>query len=197
MKNIPIILPLLVVTMLISFDHISAQQLQDPDTRSLSPEEKKALKKSKKEEENRARQEALSGYKSIAGEKDWVIEAHTVYNKGGRSFPMNPTTNFVRVNGDETTFQLAFNGIAGWNGIGGITLDGHINKYVVSENKNAVTISMLAMGPGMGPVDVLITVGPDGSGRATISGNLGDRITFAGRFVPYEASRIYKGMPTY
>jgi hypothetical protein len=185
------------VTMLISFDHLSAQQLQDPDTKSLSREEKKTLKKSKKEEENRARQEALSGYETIASEKAWVIEAHTVYNKGGGSFPMNPTTNFVRVNGDETTFQLAFNGIAGWNGIGGITLDGHVNKYVVSENKNAITISMLAMGPGMGPVDVLITVGPDGNGRATISGNWGERITFAGRFVPFEASRIFKGTPTY
>jgi hypothetical protein len=196
MKNISLIFLIPAILMLLSFS-LSAQQKENPDTKALSKDEKKAMKLLKKGEEERKRMEVLYLYKSIAESRSWVIEAHTVYNKAGQGFPMNPTTNFVSVRGDETTFQLAFNGISGWNGVGGITLEGHISKYNVTENTNTLTVTIMAMGPGMGPIDLLITVSPDGNGRATVSGNWGDRITFAGRFVPMEDSSIYKGTPSY
>lgn len=172
-------------------------QTENPDSRNLTKEEKKALKLAKKEEEARKREEALARFLSIAQDKQWVLEAHTVFEKGGRSFPMNPTTNFVSVIGDETTIQLSFNGIVGWNGVGGITLEGKTTKYEVSESKNGITITMTAIGSGMGPADLLVTIGSDGNGRATISGNWGQRITFSGNFVASEDSRVYKGTPTY
>ena len=172
-------------------------QTENPDSKNLSKEEKKALKLAKKEEDARKREEALVNYQAIAENKMWVLEAHTVFEKGGRSFPMNPSVNFVSVEDDETTIQLSFNGILGWNGVGGITLEGKTTKYEVSESKNAITITMTAIGSGMGPVDLLVTVGSDGSGRATASGNWGERITFAGNFVSFEDSNVYKGTPRY
>ena len=172
-------------------------QTQNPDTKSLTKEERKAMRKAQKEEEKRKLAATLSEYKVFAENKTWVIEAHTVFEKGGLSFSMNPTINFVSVVGDEATIQLSFEGIAGWNGVGGITLEGNIQKYQVQESKNALTISMTAMGPGLGPVDLLATISPGGNGRVTISGNWGERITFAGQFVDYSESTIYKGTPTY
>lgn len=172
-------------------------QTGNPDSKNLTKEEKKALKLAKKEEEARKREEALAYFKSLAQDKNWVLEAHTVFEKGGRSFPMNPSINFVSAIGDETTIQLSFNGIIGWNGVGGITLEGKTTKYDVSESKNAITITLTAIGSGMGPADLLVTIGADGNGRATISGNWGQRITFAGSFVNSEDSRVYKGSPTY
>jgi len=172
-------------------------QTENPDSRNLTREEKKALKMAKKEEEARKREEALVRYRTIAQDKNWVLEAHTVFEKGGQSFMMNPSINFVSVIGDETTIQLSFNGIIGWNGVGGITLEGNTTKYEVNETKNSITITLTAIGSGMGPADLLVTVGSDGNGRATISGNWGQRITFAGNFMASEDSRVYKGTPTY
>lgn len=172
-------------------------QTENPDSKTLTKEEKKAMKMAKKEEEARKRNEALLRYKAIAENKTWVLEAHTVFEKGGQSFPMNPSINFVSVEGEETTIQLSFNGILGWNGVGGITLEGKTTKYEVSDSKNTITITMTAIGSGMGPVDLLVTVGSDGNGRATISGNWGNRITFAGNFVSFEDSNVYKGTPSY
>lgn len=172
-------------------------QTENPDSKNLTKEEKKALKLAKKEEEARKREEALTQYQSLAQDRHWVLEAHTVFAKGGRSFPMNPSINFVSVIGDEATIQLSFDGIIGWNGVGGITLEGKTTKYEVSESKNAITITLTAIGSGMGPADLLVTISPDGNGRATVSGNWGQRITFSGNFVPSEESRVYKGTPTY
>jgi hypothetical protein len=186
---------LLIVVLLVS--NTGWAQTENPDSKNLTKEEKKALKLAKKDDEARKREEALVNYQTIAENKMWVLEAHTVFEKGGRSFPMNPSVNFVSVEGDVTTIQLSFNGILGWNGVGGITLEGKTTKYVVSESKNSITITMTALGSGMGPVDLLVTIGSDGSGRATASGNWGERITFAGNFVDFGDSNVYKGTPRY
>lgn len=186
---------LLIVVLLAS--NTGWAQAENPDSKNLTKEEKKAMKLAKKEEEARKREETLVRNKAIAENKNWVLEAHTVFEKGGQSFQMNPSINFVSVKGDEATIQLSFDGIIGWNGVGGITLEGKTTKYQVNDSKNSFTITMTALGSGMGPVDFLVTVGADGNGRATLSGNWGQRITFAGNFVSFEDSKIYKGSPTY
>jgi len=172
-------------------------QTENPDTKKLSKEERKALREAKKAEEARQKEIVFELNKDIANNKSWVIEAHTVFPKGGGSIPMDPTINFVSTREDETTIQLSFNGLVGWNGVGGITLDGKISKYEVNESKNAINIRMTAIGPGMGPVDLMATVDINGNGRVTVSGNWGERITFSGNFVSFGNSRIFKGTPTY
>ena len=172
-------------------------QTENPDTKNLSKEEKKALKKAKKEEEKRKREEALISYEKYAEAREWVLEANTVYGKRGESFQMNPTINFVGVDSENTTIQLSFDGLIGWNGIGGITLDGKIGKYQYSNDGKSVNIIMSAMGSGLGNVDIILTVSGDGNGRATVSGNWGERITFQGKFVSLAESKVYKGTPRY
>jgi hypothetical protein len=188
---------LVLIVFLISIVFSGQAQTENPDTKNLSKEEKKAMRKAKKEEEKRKRNEALIEFENLAEKREWVIEAHTVYDKQGESYQMNPTINFVGAFKEETTVQLSFNGIMGWNGVGGVTLDGKIGKYEYSNDGKSLNITMSAMGSGLGIVDIFLTVSGDGNGRATVSGNWGDRITFQGRFISLEKSSVYKGSTTY
>jgi len=172
-------------------------QTENPDTKELTKEEKKALKKAKKEEQKLLREEALTNFEKYANDREWVIEAYLVFDKAGQSYPMDPNINFVGVDKEQATFQLSFNGIMGWNGVGGITLDGKISTYSVSKSKSVLSIKMTVMGARMGPADILMTVSGDGNSNATVSGNWGDRITFKGKFVPLAESTVYKGTTTY
>jgi hypothetical protein len=172
-------------------------QTENPDSKNLTKEEKKAMRKAKKEEDKRKREEALIEFEKYAEMREWVVEAHTVFDKQGQSYQMDPNINFVSVNKDETTIQLSFTGLMGWNGVGGVTLEGKIGKYEYSVDGKSLNITMSAMGSGLGVVDIFMIVSGDGNGRATVSGNWGDRITFQGRFVSLEESTVYKGTTTY
>ncbi len=177
--------------------YIGYAQTENPDTKDLTKEERKAMRKAKKEEDKRKREEALKNFKEYADKREWVVEAYMVYDKQGQSYQMDPSINFVSVVGEETTIQLSFNGIMGWNGVGGITLEGKIGKYEHSSDNKSVNITMTAMGSGLGIVDIFLSVTGDGNGRVTVSGNWGDRITFQGKYVSLEESSVFKGTPTY
>ena len=172
-------------------------QIENPDARNLSKEERKELKKAKKEEEKRKREEELKKFERYVETRAWVVEAHTVFGKRGQSYQMDPTINFVGVSGETTTIQLSFNGILGWNGVGGITMDGKIGKYEYSNDGKAVILKMSAMGSRLGNVDIFLTISGNANGRATLSGSWGERIVFQGKFVSLDESRVYKGAPSY
>jgi hypothetical protein len=158
---------------------------------NLSKRELRKMEKQKERETN------LALYKEVAEEKAWVIEAHTIFNKYGRSFQMDPTINFVSVTGEETIIQLGVHGFIGYNGLGGITLDGMITNYEVNRDGDSILIGYTAMGALMGPIDMIARISSEGYGRITLSGNWGRRMTFAGYFVPYDTSRTYTGTPVY
>jgi len=172
-------------------------QTENPDSKNLTKEEKKALRKAKKEEEKRKREENLVEFEKFVEMREWVVEAYTVYDKQGQSYQMDPTINFVGVNKDETTVQLSFNGIIGWNGVGGVTLDGKIGKYEFKRDEKSLMITMSAMGSSLGMVDIFLTISGDANGRATVSGNFGEKIIFQGKFVSLAESSVYKGTTTY
>ena len=172
-------------------------QTENPDTKNLTKEERKAMRKAKKEEDKRKREEALKNFEEYAENREWVVEAYLVFDKQGQSYQMDPTINFVSVIGEKTVIQLSFNGLIGWNGVGGITLEGKIGKYEHSSDGKSVNITMSAMGSALGIVDIFLSVTGDSNGRATVSGNWGERITFQGKFVSLEESLIYKGTTTY
>lgn len=156
---------------------------------------RKALRKQKKEQKVQEQKENLLFYEKIAEEKTWVIEAHTIYNRYGNSFQMDPTINFVSLNNDKSIVQLGINGYIGYNGLGGVTFEGRLQKYEVIPEENSILIRFTAMGAVMGPVDLVARISPDGYSRITVSGNWGRRLTFAGYFVPYDTSRTYTGTP--
>jgi hypothetical protein len=180
------------VTILLLGTGLLLAQAEQSGVEELSKQE---LRKQKKEQKLKEQKENLTFYDKIAAERSWVIEAHTIYNKYGDSFQMDPTINFVSLNGDESIVQLGFNGYIGYNGVGGVTFEGKVQNYEVNREENSILIRFTSMGAVMGPVDIVARISSDGYGRITVSGNWGRRLTFAGYFVPYDTSRTYTGTP--
>jgi len=156
---------------------------------------RKELREQRKEQKLQEHKENLDFMEKIAEERSWVIEAHTIYNKYGNSFQMDPTINFVSLFEDESIIQIGLNGYIGYNGVGGVTFDGKVRSYDVTREENSILIRFTALGAVMGPVDLVAHIYSDGYGRITVSGSWGRRLTFAGYFVPYDISRTYTGTP--
>jgi hypothetical protein len=182
---------LLMLVFSLSLSAISyAQDGKSKEQKKLSRAEKKALKQAQMKAEK-------DSILQIIESKQWVMEAYQLQGKYGQTFNLSPTTNFVAVKGDRNVWQFAFNGLIGWNGIGGITIDGKVTKYEVSPGKkakSAISIRMNTMAPGTGPANIIMTVTSDGHARATVSGAFSnDRLTFTGKLSPLKRSNIYKG----
>lgn len=158
--------------------------------------QEKAEKKAVKKEEAKKNNERLL---ALVETKAFVLEANILYDKRGQSFQLNSTTNFVGFDGKNSTIQLAFNGLVGWNGIGGVTMDGEIVKMEVKENKKGLgfTINATVRQNRGGAVTMFFRVSSDGSARVDMSGSFGERLSFQGYIVSLEDTRIYKGTTLY
>jgi hypothetical protein len=134
-------------------------------------------------------------YTKLFENQQYVLEANTVYSKKGRSFRMNSTINFVKIDKDNSIIQLGFNQIQGWNGVGGITLEGNVRNYKVIKGDGTKLPSVqFDMNGTLGWATVRIDVNTSGQARATVNGNFGDRVSFSGPIKELSESNIYKGM---
>jgi hypothetical protein len=158
--------------------------------------EEKLTRQEKKELKKQREQEQLEEMIALLNEKYWVIEAHTVFDRSNNSFQISPTLNFVAVNGDKGVIQLGFNNLIGWNGVGGVTVDGQITKYEIKEGKKnqspQATLRFQGKG-GVGSALLVVTVNSYGQATARVSGDFGGRLTFQGQMVSLDKSRVYKG----
>lgn len=156
--------------------------------KKLSRKERKELKKQQQIEQKKAILNLLKG-------QAWVIEAHTVFDRYNQSYQLNPSINFVGIKGEEGALQLGFNGLIGWNGVGGVTVDGTITKYEIKEGKEKSnpTVNLRFQGRGIGSASITINVNSSGQATARVSGDFGDRITFSGIIKSINDSSVYKG----
>lgn len=127
----------LIVLLIAAIVSVGSMYAQDYDERA------------KLREERRAEQERIDSLnyeiaKQAINEKKYVLEADRIFFKRGETTYVTPTTNFVSVDNNEATVQLAFNGpYSGPNGLGGITVDGTVTNYKYKENKKGnIFISM-------------------------------------------------------
>ncbi len=158
------------------------------ETKKLSKKEKKELRKQQQLEQKKAILDLLIS-------KQWVIEAHTVFDRYNQSYQINPSINFVGIKGEEGALQLGFNGLIGWNGVGGVTIDGSVTKYELKEGKEnqSPAVNLRFQGRGVGSATINITVNTSGQATARVSGDFGDRITFSGFIKSLDESVVYKG----
>lgn len=157
--------------------------------------EKKLSKKERKELKKQQQIEKKQAIIALLDSKAWVIEAHTVFDRYNQSYQINPSINFVGVKENEGALQLGFNGLIGWNGVGGITIDGDVTKYEVKEGKSnaSPTVNLRFQGRGIGSATINITINSSGQATARVNGDFGDRITFSGVIKSLEESNVYKG----
>lgn len=128
--------------------------------------------------------------------RDFVLEAERVEFKRGRFAYVTPSTNFVSLNGNKATIQLAFNGaFAGPNGIGGITVDGTAsNVEMKTDKKGNVTFSMMVQGVAVSANVTFRLIKGANKCTATVSPNFNsNRISFTGYLYPSDQSNVFKG----
>lgn len=173
---------------------------QDENSSGNNPNlEKQQIRKANKEHKRKEAHADLMHYDSLLHTQSWVVEAHTIYNRYNLAYPVNPNLNFVSLNDSLLTIQLSFsNSMPGSNGVGGITLDGKITRYDLSLNKDKnIFLRCSAMTTLVGNSDLFIDIYPNGRTSVKITDNWGNRYSFDGYIVPYQQSRVFKGMTTF
>lgn len=152
-------------------------------------------------EEKKAAQKALDmSYfeeaKQAIESQAFTLEADRVIFKRGRSAFVTANTNFVTVNGEQSSVQVAFNTtLSGPNGIGGVTVDGRVSNYQVkTDKKGNVFVSFSVMGIGISAqVNITLTHGSNQASVDIRPNFNSNRLTLTGTLLPLDKSNVFKG----
>lgn len=129
-------------------------------------------------------------------DRQFVLEADQVIFRRGQSAFVTSNTNFVMLNGQRATVQVAFNtAYPGPNGIGGVTVDGTTSDVKVTTDKRGnVNCSFSVQGIGIS-AQIFITLTNGGnSASVTVNPNFNNNtLTLNGNLVPLEQSDVFKG----
>jgi len=160
-----------------------------------SEKQSKEEKKEQKEKEDLEKMQAL--YK-IVESRQFVVEANQVFGNTGEIYNVMPSVNYFAVDSSYSTMQLSFNGLIGWNGIGGITSDGKLDKFDLQELESGKPVTLYGSinSRSGGNVQFTMYVYSSGTANITATGNWGNDITFQGRLFTLAESKVFKGIPT-
>ncbi|MDR0940471.1 MAG: DUF4251 domain-containing protein [Mediterranea sp.] len=153
----------------------------------------KALRKAVERQEERAAY--LLALKALQ-DKQFVLEADQVVFRDGLTAYVTSNVNFVLMNGEKSTVQVAFNtSRPGPNGIGGVTVDGTQSKMNVKmDKKGNVSCQFNVQGIGISAQVLINMYADDNEASVTISPNFSSNtLTLNGRILPLEDSNIFKG----
>lgn len=158
--------------------------------------ERKAQREAQKAREKAENERNYAIAVQALKEGKFVLEADQLAFKRGRSAFVSSTTNFVLMDGEHASVQIAANNaLAGPNGIGGITVDGSRKEMkITTDKKGNVNCSFSVQGIGIS-AQVYITLTNGGNNAsARISPNFNSNtLTLNGVLVPLSQSNVYKG----
>lgn len=165
---------------------------RDADRKAEKKAEKSKLRAEKEAEERATYELALQALNN----KRFVLEADQVIFKRGQTAFVSSNTNFVMLNGQRATVQVAFNTpYPGPNGIGGVTVDGTTSDVKVTTDKRGnVNCNFSVQGIGIS-AQVFITL-TNGGNNATVTINPNfnsNTLTLSGNLVPLNQSDVFKG----
>lgn len=158
--------------------------------------ERKAQREAQKAREKAENERNYAIAVQALKEGKFVLEADQLVFKRGRSAFVSSTTNFVLMDGEHASVQIAANNaLAGPNGIGGITVDGSRKEMkITTDKKGNVNCSFSVQGIGIS-AQVYITLTNGGNNAsARISPNFNSNtLTLNGVLVPLSQSNVNKG----
>ena len=141
--------------------------------------------------ERKAQRDAEKAREKIEEERAYANAVQAIKE---RKFVSN--TNFILLNGDRASVQIAFNGaFAGPNGIGGVTVDGTVGEVkTTTDKKGNVTCNFSVTGIGISAqVSIRLTHGSNNV-SATVNPNFNsNRLTLDGKLIQLSESNIFKG----
>lgn len=158
--------------------------------------EKKMSRQERKEAQKAMEQALYEQARQAIENKAFTLEADRVIFKRGRNAFVSSNTNFVMVDGDKASVQVAFNiPVSGPNGLGGVTVDGTVSGYKIkTDKKGNVYLSMSVMGVGISAqVSITLTHG-NNNATVDIRPNFNsNRLTLSGVLLPLDQSNVFKG----
>ncbi len=153
--------------------------------------------KAEKDAIQQAEQEVLfdSAVKAL-NDRKFVLEADRITFKNGRFTYVSGNTNFISLDGDRATIQIAFNSpYAGPNGIGGVTVEGTASKIKIeTDKKGNITFRMSVTGVAVSANVMFQMIKGTNRCSATILPNFSNNTTtFTGYLYSKENSNVFKG----
>lgn len=161
---------------------------QDDGGRKLTKKERKALE---------ARMDSMANAKALKAVDDtaFVLEADEVVFKRGYVAHVNSNTNFIAFRCGEAVVQVSFNvPWPGFNGIGGISVEGRVSKYKCETDKRGNTYIEAFVNGTVLSARVFMTLYADGN-KATVDiqqNFYSGRITLNGVIVPVDESSVFQ-----
>ncbi len=158
--------------------------------------EKKKLDRIERKTIERAEdQKRLESLESLIKDQTFVIEAYALRGKYSPQYQVSPNTNFIMVEGDKLVLQTAGGFYPGYNGLGGITINGNIIDYDISNSgENNISLMINFVSTVLGHSTLNISMNADGYATAFVTDSRGGRATFRGEVDALENSSVYEGM---
>lgn len=172
-----------------------AQARTEVHTQELT---KKQIRKMKRDQRRHARkvmnEQAFQAAVEALKDNNWVLMANTLYGPRGQAFPVSDNTNFIQFKDNTVYVQLAFNGIAGPNGLGGITVQGTPSDISSKTDKYGnITYSFYVNGTALTAQIVINLSKGDNYAQATVYPMMNNNnLTFSGILVPTSQAGIFK-----
>ena len=171
-------------------------QVSTSDTRD-NPKAQREAERSRQKAEAEAQEAALyAAAVQALKENRFVVEVDRVVFKYGDVAYVNTNTNFILVDEDEGSVQVAFNTpYSGPNGIGGVTVDGRVSGIKLKESKKGkINYNFSVQGTGISAQIFLTLSAGSNQATVTITPNFNSRtLTLYGEIVPLEQSSVFKG----
>lgn len=138
---------------------------------------------------------AANAYKALADNR-FVLSADEMMFKHGGSVQVNSTINYLSLDSLKAVIQISFPQSApGFNGLGGVTLEGSPRNLRYSvDKKGTATLMYVVSGKGM-VADVTIRL-PKGQTKASATVDAGYSsagVTIYGKITPLASSWVVKG----
>jgi hypothetical protein len=185
------------MTLLVTFIIVLGAYSQD-EVQQLSKKELKKLQKEQKNADLAAESERMAEVtKFMVEQQQFVLEADYLSDKYGQRVIVTPTINFVLIDSLVGSVQFGSAQAIGYNGVGGITVDGRITKYeytMIGKNQDSYSIRLVFMA-SIGTYDITLMVNAQGYADAQVRGNWSGQLNYHGKLVPLTLSRVYKGTP--
>lgn len=173
-------------------------QMAQGQTKHYQELSKKQLRMLKRDQRRKARelanQQSFNAAVEALKDRNWVLMANTLYGPRGTAIPVSDNTNFIQFKGNTVYVQLAFNGIAGPNGLGGITVQGSPSQITSTTDKHGnITYSFYVNGIALTAQVVVNLSGGSNYASATVYPMMNsNNLTFSGVLVPTSQSGIFR-----
>jgi hypothetical protein len=167
----------------------------------MSKKELKELaREQKRSEQERLKREHISIVKSILEKKHFVLEADYIDDGKGNRVPVSSTINFVVVDSSEAVLQLGSPYGHGWNGVGGVTVEGDVTKYdlniIKGRRSTSYSLAVVIMS-SMGIFDIHFNISETGMADATVRSTTSGQLRYSGMINQIKQSKVYKGATSY